>query len=203
MTSPTNSPRPGLSIALDYGPLILFFLSYNFAPGPALARLLIATIIFMMAIVASMIASVVMTKRIPPVMLLTAVIVLVFGGLSLYFRDARFIQMKPTILYGVLAAVLAFGLLTGRPLLQMVLGQSFPGLTPLGWRKLTINWIVFFVGLAITNEIVRLNFSETVWVYFKTWGVVPLALLFGAANLPMLFKHGLELNDPAPTPPEG
>lgn len=195
--------RPGLSIALDYGPLIAFFLSYNFASGPALVRLLIATVVFMVAIVMSMIVSVLVAKRIPPIMLLTAVIVLVFGGLSLYFHDARFIQMKPTILYGILAAVLGFGLLTGKPLLQMVLAQSFPGLTPLGWRKLTINWMLFFVGLAITNEIVRLNFSETIWVYFKTWGVVPLALLFGAANLPMLFKHGLELEDPAPVPPEG
>ncbi|OQW47674.1 MAG: septation protein A [Proteobacteria bacterium SG_bin6] len=187
--------NPWINVALDYGPLALFFLAYNLAPGIALFKLLVATGVFMVAMIAAMITAVALYKRIPPMMALTGVLVVVFGGLTLYFRDARFIQMKPTIIYGILAALLAFGLATGRPLLQQVLGQSFPGLSPIGWRKLTVNWMVFFVALAIANEVVRLNFSETAWVYFKTWGVIPLTFLFALANLPMLTKHGLELDD--------
>ncbi|MFX6118953.1 septation protein IspZ, partial [Acinetobacter baumannii] len=84
--------------------------------------------------------------------------------------------------------LLAFGLVTDRPLLQQVLGDAYPGLTPLGWRKLTINWTLFFIALAVLNEIVRRNFSQDFWVGFKLWGVVPLTILFAAANVPMLMK---------------
>lgn len=187
--------NPLIPVALDYGPLAVFFLSYNLVPGPALFRLLAATGGFMAAMIVAMIAAVMLYRRIPPMMALTGVLVVVFGALTLYFRDPRFIQAKPTIIYGILAALLAFGLATGRPLLQQVLGQSFPGLSPLGWRKLTINWMLFFVALAIANEVVRLNFSQDIWVNFKTWGVIPLTFLFALANLPMLTRHGLELEE--------
>ncbi|MBX9813505.1 MAG: septation protein A [Proteobacteria bacterium SG_bin5] len=187
--------NPWVHVALDYGPLALFFLAYNLAPGIALFKLLVATGAFMVAMIAAMIAAVALYRRIPPMMALTGVLVIVFGALTLYFRDPRFIQAKPTIIYGILAALLAFGLVTGRPLLQLVLGQSFPGLSALGWRKLTINWMLFFVALAVANEVVRLNFSSDVWVYFKTWGVIPLTFLFALANLPMLTKHGLDLEN--------
>ena len=195
MTNDKPKTSPLMPLLLDYGPLLVFFAAYYLTPGFALVRMMVATGIFMVAMIAALIASFALFKRVSAMLALTAVLVIVFGGLTLYFRDARFIQMKPTIIYGILAALLAFGLATGRPLLQQVLGQSFPGLSALGWRKLTINWMCFFVALAIANEVVRLNFTETVWVYFKTWGVIPLTFLFALANLPMLTKHGLELEE--------
>lgn len=191
---------PGLRLALDYGPLVVFF-GFNFLmPGLPIVRLMAATIAFIVAIGAAMVVSLAKAGRMSPMLWLTGVLVLVFGGLTLYFHDARFIQMKPTIIYGLLAALLAFGLLTGRPLLQQLLESAYPGLTELGWRKLTVNWMIFFVAMAILNEIVRNNFSQDFWVGFKLWGVIPLTFLFVIANMPMLMKHGLQTEPPKSEP---
>jgi len=115
----------------------------------------------------------------------------VFGGLTLYFADADFIKMKPTIVYLMFSSILAFGLATGRPLLRQLLGSAYPGLNDAGWRRLTINWALFFVVMAIVNELVWRNSSWDFWVGFKLWGAMPITLLFAAANIPMLLKHGL------------
>ena len=196
----TRRISPGLQLGLDYGPLIAFFAVNFLMPGPPLSRLMAATIAFIISIGAAMAVSVAKAGRISPMLWLTGVLVLVFGGLTLYFHDARFIQMKPTIIYALLAALLAFGLLTGRPLLEQVLGASYPGLSALGWRKLTINWMFFFVAMAVLNEIVRHNFSQDFWVGFKLWGVIPLTFLFALANVPMLMKHGLQTEPGKPEP---
>ena len=113
--------------------------------------------------------------------------------------------MKPTIVYAMFAAILGFGLATGRPLLQQMLETAYPGLNETGWRKLTINWTIFFVFMAVLNELVWRNTSWSFWVGFKLWGAVPLTLIFAAANIPMLLKHGLSVDkkDGPPLPPEG
>lgn len=191
---------PGLRLAVDYGPLLVFFAVNFLTPGLAIVRLMAATFAFILATGVAMLVSFLKEGRISTMLWLTGVLVVVFGGLTLYFHDARFIQMKPTIIYALLAALLLFGLLTGRPLLQQLLGSTYPGLRPLGWRKLTINWMLFFAAMAVLNEVVRANFSQDVWVAFKLWGVIPLTFLFALANMPMLMKHGLQTEPPSPEP---
>jgi intracellular septation protein len=187
-------------MALDYGPLIAFFVVNSFAPGPAISRIIAATIAFMIAMLGAVAVSWWKLKHVSPMLWVSAVLVLVFGGLTIYFHDERFIQIKPTIVYAMFAAVLGFGLLTGRPLLQGLLGTVYPGLTETGWRKLTINWTGFFVVMAVLNEVMRAMLTWDQWVAFKTWGVIPLSLGFALANVPMLMRHGLTLGDEAPEP---
>jgi intracellular septation protein len=127
--------------------------------------------------------------------------VLVLGGLTIVLHKAWIIKMKPTFYYTLVAGILGFGLATGRPLLQQVLGSTYPGLDEVGWRKLTRNWAIFFVFLAIINEIVWRNSSTDFWLAFKLWFVAPATVLFAAANIPMLLKHGLMKEDAVPTEP--
>src|SRR3546814_4543878 len=122
---------------------------------------------------------------------ISGALVLVFGGLTFYFHDPKFIQVKPTILYAMFAGSLGFGLVTGRPLLEALLGSAYPGLNALGWRKLTRNWAVFFAAMALLNEIVWRSTNWDFWVGFKLWGALPLTFLFALANVPMLMRHGL------------
>jgi intracellular septation protein len=192
---------PGLRLALDYGPLIVFF-AFNFlTPGPAIARIIAATAAFMIAMVVALAISWWKTRHIPPMLLISGALVIVFGGLTIWFQDERFIKMKPTFVYGIFAATLGIGLATGRPLLQMLLESAYPGLTPLGWRKLTRNWALFFVFMAVLNEAVWRHTSTDFWVGFKLWGAIPLTLLFAIANVPMLMRHGLQAGDAAATVP--
>ena len=181
----------GLRLALDYGPLIVFFAVNFLAPGPAIARILAATAAFMIAMAVALGISWWKTRHIPPMLLISGALVIVFGGLTIWFQDERFIKMKPTFVYAIFAAVLGFGLATGRPLLQLLLESAYPGLTADGWRKLTRNWALFFVCMASLNEAVWRNTNWDFWVGFKLWGAIPLTLLFAFANIPMLLRHGL------------
>jgi len=199
-----KTASPGLRIAIDYGPLAIFFAVNFLTPGPALARVLAATGAFMVATVIAMIVSRVKTGHISAMLWLSGALVLVFGGLTLYFHDETFLKMKPTIVYAMFAAILTFGLVTRRPLLESLLGSAYPGLSAEGWRKLTRNWIGFFVFMAVLNEAVWRSTSWDVWVAFKLWGAIPLTLIFAMANVPMLMRHGLETKDvPETVPPEG
>ena len=125
------------------------------------------------------------TGHVSPMLWLSAGLVVVFGALTLYFRDDMFIKMKPTIVYAMFSAILTFGLVTGRPLIQMVLGSVYSGLTPEGWRKLTRNWALFFAFMAVLNEAVWRNSTWDFWVGFKLWGAMPLTIGFAIANIPM------------------
>ena len=203
-----SKPKPkigaGLRLAIDIGPLAIFFLVNFLMRGPDIAKLLAGTTAFMIASAVAMIISRWKAGHISPMLWMTGTLVLVFGGLTLWYHDKTFIQFKPTFIYASFAAILAFGLATGRPLLQMLLAAAYPGLTEKGWRKLTINWAIFFVVMAVLNEIVRHQFSYDFWVAFKLWGAIPLTLVFAFANVPMLLKHGLNSEDAVPEiPPEG
>ncbi|TKD52191.1 septation protein IspZ [Sphingomonas baiyangensis] len=192
-------------MGVDYGPLVVFFAVNSFAPGSQIERVLAATAAFMVAIVAAMGWSWWKVRHISPMLWMSGALVLVFGSLTLYFHDQTFIQIKPTIVYAMFAAILGFGLATGRPLLQSLLESAYPGLTAKGWRLLTINWAVFFVFQAVLNEVMRGWLDWDGWVTFKTWGVIPMTLVFAIANIPLLLRHGLMLEDAkdAPVPPEG
>jgi intracellular septation protein len=218
-----TKPSPSFRAAIDYGPLGLFFVVNFLAPAALLvrlvsgmsdvlvglpadqattiARVIVATAVFMVATAAAMVASHVRLGRVAPMLWISGGLVLVFGALTIWFRDPRFLQVKPTIVYAMLAGVLAFGLFTGRPLLQSLLESAYPGLRAEGWRKLTRNWALFFVGMAIANEAVWRTTSWNFWVGYKVWGAIPLTLLFAIANVPMLMRNGLQTE--APVPPEG
>ncbi|MEN2785078.1 inner membrane-spanning protein YciB [Sphingomonas qilianensis] len=211
--APTAPARPpistGLRLAIDIGPLAVFFLVNMFAPGIALTKLLAATVAFMIASATAMIVSKLKAGHISPMLWISGTLVLVFGGLTLYFHDGTFIKMKPTFVYTMFAAILAYGLATRKPLLQMLLDTAYPGVNAAGWRKLTRNWAIFFVLMALLNEYVWRTYaplpdSDTkIWAGFKLWGAVPLTLIFAFANVPMLLKHGLKVGEEPPVPPEG
>lgn len=191
-------------MAIDFGPLLVFFAVNGLVGGPQIGRVITATIAFMTATVIAMIISRWKTGHISPMLWMSGLLVLVFGGLTVYFHDETFIKIKPTIIYLMFASVLIFGLVTGRPLLQFVLESAYPGLSPKGWRQLTINWAAFFIVQAVLNEAVWRNTSWDFWVAYKLWGVIPMTMLFAIANLPMLMKHGMQMDGNAPPiPPEG
>jgi len=203
-SKPKQPIGAGLRLAIDIGPLAIFFLVNFLMRGPDIAKLLAGTTAFMIASAAAMIVSRWKAGHISPMLWMTGTLVLVFGGLTLWYHDKTFIQFKPTFIYASFAAILAFGLATGRPLLQMLLEAAYPGLTQKGWRQLTINWTIFFVFMAVLNEIVRHRFSYDFWLAFKLWCAIPLTLVFTFANIPMLLKNGLNAEGTTvEMPPEG
>lgn len=205
-TGVRNPLSPLARMAIDFGPLIVFFAVNNLSRGLELARLLYATAAFMAATGIAMAFSWARTRHISPMLWISGALVLVFGGLTLYFQNETFIKVKPTLVYLIFSVVLAYGLATGRPLLKMLLESAYPGLNERGWRQLTINWALFFVGMALLNEVVWRTQSTDFWVSFKLFGAIPLTLVFAAANIPMLLKNGLQAGDAAkdpPLPPEG
>ncbi len=199
----------GLRLAIDIGPLAVFFLANALAGGPAIAKLLAATAAFMAASAVAMLVSRWKAGHISPMLWISGTLVLVFGGLTLWFHDGTFIKMKPTFVYAMFASILAFGLATGRPLLQQLLDAAYPGVDATGWRKLTRNWALFFVAMAVLNEFVWRRTAPNptddpaFWAGFKLWGAIPLTLIFAAANSPMLMRHGMRIADETPVPPEG
>lgn len=180
---------PGLRMALDFGPLLVFFAVNALAPGDDVDQAVWATGAFMAATVVAMIVSYVKTKIVTAMQWVTLVIVGIFGGLTIWLHDETFIQLKPTVVYLVFAAVLFTGLFTGRPLLKLVLQSGFPPLTDTGWKVMTRNWGLFFVGLAILNELARAFLTFDQWVQFKVWGLTILGFLFAFTQIPVLTRH--------------
>ena len=185
--TPDAKPQlnPLLKLVLDLGPLALFFFAN------ARFGIFAATATFMVAVLAALIVSYAITRHLPIMPVVTAFIVLVFGGLTLILHDATFIKVKPTIIYSLFGAVLLGGLLFNRPLLGVVFDSLFH-LTDEGWRKLTWRWMIFFFALAVLNEIVWRNTSTDVWVEFKVFGVVPLTFVFAALQYPLTKKYAVE-----------
>ena len=175
----------GIRLLLDIGPLILFFIAN------ARFGIFAATAAFIVAILTAMMVSLALTRRVTALQLFSAVMVVVMGGLTLYFHNETFIKIKPTIYYSFVALILGYGYVADKPILKSVLGSAYPGLDAAGWAKLTRNWALFFAVMAVVNEAVWRNTSTDFWIGFKLWGAIPATLLFALANVPMLMRHGL------------
>jgi intracellular septation protein len=227
-------PSPGLKLGLEYGPLLVFLAITFFAPAAPMlrlvestplslaglradealliARVVVATGAFVAATVTALVVSRVKLGAISPMLWLSSILVIVFGGLTIWFRDPHFIKMKPTIVYVLMSMALLFGLWSGRPLLRDLMGAAYPGLTARGWAKLTRNWAFFFLAMAGANEAVW-RWTEAslspeaalrAWTLYKMPGCLILTLVFAVANVPMLMRHGLNAGDAAKAlPPEG
>jgi intracellular septation protein len=180
----TSKPRlnPALKLVLDLGPLLVFFAA-NSRFG-----IFAATGAFMAAIVIALAIAYALTRHLPIMPLVTAIVVLVFGGLTLVLHDELFIKVKPTIIYVLFGGVLLVGLGFGKSLLGVVFDSVFH-LTEEGWRRLTLRWALFFLALAVANEIVWRTQTTDVWVSFKVFGVMPLTFLFAALQYPLLQKY--------------
>lgn len=171
-----------MKTALEFLPLAAFFVAYQ------LWGLMAATVVLMLGTVLTILIIYLKHRKIPLNPLITAVIVGVFGSLTLLLNDATFIKMKPTVLNLLFAAILAGGMLNGKSLLKSLLQDNLP-LTEQGWRILTWRWAGFFVFLAGLNEYIWRHYSEGFWVNFKVFGMLPLTLLFLITQLPLIQRH--------------
>ncbi|THV11913.1 septation protein A [Rhizobium rhizophilum] len=198
--SKAEKQNPVLKMALELGPLLIFFfgnlrgewLAKTFPALTAIGGpLLIATALFMVATVLSLVISKIVFKHLPVMPFVSGIVVMVFGGLSIWLQDDTFIKMKPTIVNTLFGVVLLGGLAFGTSLLGYVFNAAFQ-LDAEGWRKLTLRWGIFFLFLAVLNEVVWRNFSDDVWVNFKVWGTMPITILFTLAQMPLIMKHSLE-----------
>lgn len=192
--------NPILKLALELGPIVLFVLSYKFGDRliavadleePFSRPIFVATAVIMVATLVAISISWSITRTLPAMPIVTAVVVSIFGGLTLYLQDDTFIKLKPTIINSLFGLVLIGGMLFGRSLLKIVMGPAFQ-LDEEGWNKLTWRWGLFFFFLAIVNEVIWRNFSEAFWVGFKFWGMTGLTMAFVASQIPLMMRHSTE-----------
>jgi intracellular septation protein len=167
---------PVLKLAVDLGPLVVFFVVNRFAGLFAATAAVIAATLVALAV------SWLVARHVSVMTLVSAGLVAVFGGLTLWLQDETFIKLKPTLIYGLFAAVLLGGLLRGRSYLQLVLGSSLPGVSEAVWRRLTLNWGLFFVALMGVNEVARRVLSTDDWVSLKVWGLPAATFIFALSQ---------------------
>ncbi|HEX2509071.1 MAG TPA: septation protein A [Microvirga sp.] len=183
--------HPLLKLGLELGPLVLFFLANGFADRFGFAdnrRIFVATGLFIAATVLSLAIHYALVRKLPIMPLVSGVVVVVFGGLTLVLQDEVFIKLKPTIVNSLFGLALLGGLYLRKPLLVIVLDSMFD-LTDEGWRKLTLRWALFFFVLAALNEIVWRTQTTDFWVSFKVFGIMPLTILFALAQTPLLMRY--------------
>lgn len=191
-----QAPGAGARLAIDLGPLIIFF-AVNFLSGD----IIMATGAFMAAITVAILISKLKYRHISPMLWFSGIMVLVLGGITIYLHDETFIKIKPTIYYLIVASLLLFGLFTKRNLLKSVLGTAYPGLSDRGWQILTRNWAIFFIAMAAVTEAVWRTTSTDFWIGFKIWGFMPATFLFAMAHIPMLMRNGMQLEENKEEPP--
>jgi len=197
---PKSQPKSSwVNLAVDYGPLLVFFLAYrHFSPAKdadagvgAVVAITKSTVVFMIATVAALIASKWRLGKVSPMLWLSTTLILGFGTLTVFLGDPFWIQIKPTVIYLLFAAGLFIGLARGKAVLRMLLQSAFDGLDETGWRKLSRNWAWFFLFLAVLNGVLRHTLTFDGWLTAKLWGVSALSFLFTFAQIPMLLRHGL------------
>ena len=183
---PAQSERAQLmKLALEIAPLVIFFVVN------AYRDIFWGTGAFMVATIVSLVVSRALLGRIPVMPFVSGIFVVTFGALTLVLQDSLFIKLKPTIVNALFSIILFGGLLLGRPLLKQLMGDVFQ-LTARGWIVLTFRWACFFAFLAVVNEVVWRNFSESFWISFKLWGIMPLTMAFALSQLSLLKRHQIE-----------
>jgi intracellular septation protein len=181
--------NPMLKLALDFGPLVVFVIAYwRF-------DIFVATAVFMATTVAAMAASYALTRHITVMLVVTSVVILVFGTLTLVLHNETFIKLKPTIIYLLFSATLFGGYLFNKPLLAVVF-DAMVHLTDEGWRKLTLRWAAFFLVMAVLNEVVRLTQTTQFWVNFKLFGFPPITFVFAALQYRLLMRYATDQPNP-------
>ena len=198
--APDRKPlNPILKLALELGPLAVFFFAnargeWLAARFPALSviggPIFVATALFIVATLIALVVSLALTRRLPIMPFVTGIVVIIFGGLTLWLHDETFIKMKPTIVNALFGGVLLGGLLFDKSLLGYVFDSVFK-LSSEGWRKLTFRWGIFFLVLAVLNEVVWRSVSTDMWVNFKVFGIMPLTFLFTLTQLPLINRTTL------------
>ena len=189
--------NPIFKLALELGPLVLFFFANAYGDRFGVAeerRIFAATGIFIVATVVALAVHYALLRKLPIMPLVSGVVVVVFGGLTLWLDNELFIKLKPTIVNTLFGLVLLGGLYFGKPLLALVLDSMFD-LTDEGWRKLTFRWALFFFFLAIVNEVVWRTQTTDVWVSFKVFAIMPITIAFALAQTPLLMRY--EVKKPA------
>lgn len=197
-TATAEEPRaisPLLKIALELGPLIAFFVSFNMLKEPGaedhLNALLGATGVFIAVMAVAMTTTWVLTRKLSRMAVITGAVVLVMGALTFWLNDATFLLVRPTIVNAAFAAILTFGLLRGQSYLEYLMGELLP-LDHTGWMKLTRNWAIYFACVAVVNEIVWRTLGQDMWVTVKTFGYPAAAFIFMMAQTPLIAKHAIE-----------
>ena len=196
---PSREVSPLLKFVLEMGPLVVFFFAN--ARGEQLAGLFptladlggpifIATALFMVATVLALGTSYALTRTLPIMPLVSGIVVIAFGALTLWLQNDLFIKLKPTIINTGFGLILLGGLLFGRSLLQPVFGAAFQ-MDAEGWRKLTFRWGVFFLALALLNEVIWRTQTTDFWVAFKVWGMMPITVIFTMSQMPLIMRHAL------------
>ncbi len=180
--APRKALQPWLKFTLELGPLALFFIVYG------RLGIFAATGVLMAGVVATLVVSWTMLRRIPVMPLVTAVIVLIFGSLTIFLHDETLIKIKPTALYLLFGAALFVGLAIKKPLLKIMFDGALR-VTEEGWRRLTWRWGFFFLALAVLNELIWRTQTTDVWVKFKTFGFLPLTLAFAIAQAPLIMRY--------------
>ena len=191
-----------LNVAVDYGPLLVFFLVYKyFSPDEdgdmtgEIFAVIRGTGAFIVAAVAALAISKWRLGKISPMLMLSTAMIIGFGALTIYFQDEAFIQWKPTIIYAIFAVVLLVGYWRGKSLLKVLLEAAFEGLNDEGWLKLSRNWGLFFIVLGIINTTLIHTVSFEFWLGAKLWLFLPLTFLFTFTQVPMLMRHGLDFGE--------
>lgn len=201
--APKKAKSGWINLLVDYGPLLVFFVTYRiFRPEETNIALEIGAVIrstgaFIAASVAALVISKWRLGRISPMLWLSTGLVVGFGALTIYTGDPWWIERKPTLIYTLFAVALIGGWLLGKALLKVLLETAFDGLNDRGWLLLSRNWGFFFVALAVLNEVLAHTLSFEAWLAAKLWVFMPLSFLFTFANLPMLMRHGLAVDDKA------
>ncbi|NJS15368.1 MAG: septation protein IspZ [Sphingopyxis sp.] len=197
-------PKKGgmLPFLIDFGPLLIFFAVFKLTQEgdgafAATAAAIRGTLAFMLAITVALIVSKWKLGRVSPMLWMSAILVIGFGALTIYFHDEKFIQLKPTIIYAGFAAILLGGWWRGRPMLRYLLEAAYDGLDEAGWMKLSRNWGIFFASLALANEVMRATMDFDLWLTVKVWGITAVTFIFALTQIPLMMRHGLALGEEA------